>query len=74
MIIKTNLSPRDYSEKEVIRIYNRDQQTFYIDSNIYPVDIYTSYNSKSDKRIIVMAFIKEDTKDAYQKWCNYETK
>lgn len=73
MIIKTNLNPRDYSEKEVIRIYNRDQQTFYIDSNVYPIDTYTSYNSKSDKKIIVMVFVREDTKDVYKKWCNYET-
>lgn len=73
MTIKTNLTPRNYSENEVIRIYNRDQQTFYIDSNVYPVDMYTSYNSKSDKRIIVMIFVKDNTKDVYKKWCNHET-
>lgn len=73
MTIKTNLNPRNYSENEVIRIYNRDQQTFYVDSNVYPVDMYTSYNSKSDKKIIVMIFVKDDTKDVYKKWCNYET-
>lgn len=73
MTIKTNLNPRNYSENEVIRIYNRDQQIFYVDSNVYPVDMYTSYNSKSDKKIIVMIFVKDDTKDVYKKWCNYET-
>lgn len=73
MTIKTNLNPRNYSENEVIRIYNRDQQTFYVDSNVYPVDMYTSYNSKSEKKIIVMIFVKDDTKDVYKKWCNYET-
>lgn len=73
MIIKTNLNPRDYSEKEVIRIYNRDQQTFYVDSGVYPIDVYASYNPKNDKKIIVMIFIREDTKDVYKKWCNYET-
>ena len=44
MIIESNLKPRNYTEKEVVRIYNRDQQTFYIDSNVYPVDVYTSYS------------------------------
>lgn len=73
MIIKTNLNPREYTEKEVVRIYNRDQQTFYVDSNVYPVDMYTSYNPKSDKKIIVMVFIKDDTKSVYKKWCNYES-
>lgn len=73
MTIKTNLNPRNYSKNEVIRIYNRDQQIFYVDSNVYPVDMYTSYNPKSDKKIIVMIFVKDDTKDVYKKWCNYET-
>lgn len=73
MIIKTNLTPKNYSEKNVIRIFNRDQQTFYIDSNVYPIDLYTSYNPKNDKKIIVMIFVKEDTQEVYKKWRNYET-
>ena len=44
MIIKSNLHGRDYSEKEVVRIYNRDQQTFYVNSGVYPIDLYPSYN------------------------------
>ena len=52
MIIKSNLKPRDYTEKEAVRIYNRDQQTFYIDSNVYPVDVYTSYSPKCERKII----------------------
>ncbi len=50
MIIKSNLKPRDYTEKEAVRIYNRDQQTFYIDSNVYPVDVYTSYSPKCERK------------------------
>lgn len=73
MLIKTNLKPKNYSEKEVVRICNRDQQTFYINSNIYPVDMYTTYNFKNDKKIIAMIFLKEDTQEVYKKWCNYET-
>lgn len=56
MIIKSNLKPRDYTEKEAVRIYNRDQQTFYIDSNVYPVDVYTSYSPKCERKIIIMTF------------------
>lgn len=68
MIIESNLKPRNYTEKEVVRIYNRDQQTFYIDSNVYPVDVCP----KCEKKIIIMTFIRNDTKDVYKKWCNYE--
>lgn len=70
MIIESNLKPRDYNEKEVIRIYNRDQQTFYIDSGVYPIDLYPSYSPKGDRKIIVMIFLRNDTKDVYSSWCS----
>nr|DAF37980.1 MAG TPA: hypothetical protein [Caudoviricetes sp.]DAJ88475.1 MAG TPA: hypothetical protein [Bacteriophage sp.]DAI46287.1 MAG TPA: hypothetical protein [Caudoviricetes sp.]DAK54930.1 MAG TPA: hypothetical protein [Caudoviricetes sp.]DAK87622.1 MAG TPA: hypothetical protein [Bacteriophage sp.] len=72
MTIESNLKPRSYNEKEIIRIYNRDQQTFYIDSGIYPIDLYPSYSPKNDRKIIVMIFLKNDTKEVYMKWKNYE--
>ena len=65
MTIESNLKPRSYNEKEIIRIYNRDQQTFYIDSGIYPIDLYPSYSPKNDRKIIVMIFLKNDTKEVY---------
>ena len=67
MTIESNLKPRSYNEKEIIRIYNRDQQTFYIDSGIYPIDLYPSYSPKNDRKIIVMIFLKNDTKEVYIK-------
>lgn len=72
MTIESNLKPRSYNEKEIIHIYNRDQQTFYIDSGIYPIDLYPSYSPKNDRKIIVMIFLKNDTKEVYMKWKNYE--
>ena len=72
MTIESNLKQRSYNEKEIIRIYNRDQQTFYIDSGIYPIDLYPSYSPKNDRKIIVMIFLKNDTKEVYMKWKNYE--
>ena len=73
MIIKSNLHGRDYSEKVVVRIYNRDQQTFYVNSGVYPIDLYPSYNPKNDRKIIVMIFLRSDTIEVYKKWCNYES-
>lgn len=72
MIIKSNLQNIQYTEKEVVRIYNREQQTFYVDSEVYPIDIYTSYAPKNNRKIIVMIFNKSDTKEIYQKWLNYD--
>lgn len=72
MIVKTNLKPRDYKLDEVVRIRNIKQQQLYMDNGVYPIDIYPSYDDKSDKKITIMIFEKNKTKDLYQKWCDYE--
>lgn len=71
MIVKTNLCPRDYDTKEVIRVYNPKQRDLYLMNGIMPVDIYTSIN-EDNKKILVYIFLKEDTREAYELWCKYE--
>ena len=68
----SNLHPRKYKEKEINRICNREQQTFYIDSGAYPIDLYTSYagENENEKKIIVMVFDRKDTKELYTEWKN----
>ena len=71
-MIETNLRTRDYIQNEVVRICNVKQQIFYLSNNVYPIDIYTSYDDKNDRKIIVMIFEKNKTKELYQKWLNYD--
>ena len=71
-MIETNINARDYTQNEVVRICNVKQQIFYLDSGVYPIDIYTSYDDKNDRKIIVMIFEKDKTKELYQKWLNYD--
>ena len=71
-MIKTNINARDYKYNEVVRICNVKQQIFYLSSCVYPIDIYTSYDDKNDRKIIVMIFEKDKTKELYQKWLNYD--
>ena len=70
-MIKTNINARDYKYNEVVRICNVKQQIFYLSSGVYPIDLYTSYAPKNNRKIIVMIFNRDDTKDVYQKWKNY---
>ena len=60
-MIKTNINARDYKYNEVVRICNVKQQIFYLSSSVYPIDIYTSYDDKNDRKIIVMIFEKDKT-------------
>ena len=71
-MVKTNIKARDYKYNEVVRICNVKQQIFYLSSGVYPIDIYTSYDDKNDRKIIVMIFEKDKTKELYQKWLNYD--
>ena len=66
-MIKTNINARDYKYNEVVRICNVKQQIFYLSSGVYPIDIYTSYDDKNDRKIIVMIFEKDKTKEIYSK-------
>lgn len=72
MKIKTNLNPRDYTPKDVVRIVNPKQYLLYIKNNVYPIDMYASIDDKSNNIILAMIFLKEETKEVYQKWCNYD--
>lgn len=72
MVIKTNLKPRDYTPHEVVRIVNPKQYLLYIKNEVYPIDMATSLDDKSNNVILAMVFLKEDTTEVYKKWCNYE--
>lgn len=72
-MVETNLkNARDYLPHEVVRIVNPKQYLLYIKNNVYPIDLYTSIDDKTDKAIIAMVFLKEDTSEVYKKWCNYD--
>ena len=72
MEIKSNLGDFTYNNKDVVRIYNPKQRDLYLMNGIMPKDIYTSIDEKTDEKILIYIFKKDDTREAYEKWCNYE--
>lgn len=74
MDIKSNLTGVTYNSKEVVRIFNPKQRDLYLMNGIMPKDIYVSVDSDTDEKILVYIFAKEDTREAYNKWLNYELK
>lgn len=70
--VLTNLKARDYIPSEVCRILNPKQQLLYIKNGLYPIDMYTSIDGKTGNDVIVMIFLRDETTDAYIKWCNHE--
>lgn len=70
--IESNLKPRDYLPHEVARIVNPRQQTLYIKNKVFPIDVYASIDDKTGNDITVMIFLREESKEVYKKWCDYE--
>lgn len=70
--IKTNIHSRNYTSKEVVRIVKIEQVIFYNDHHVYPIDMYPSYDDRTDRKILVFIFTKEDTKEVFQKWIEYK--
>ena len=74
MEIKSNLGNFTYDNKDVVRIFNPNQRDLYLMNGIMPKYIYVSVDSKTDEKILVYIFLKEHTREAYNKWLNYELK
>lgn len=74
MEIKSNLGDFTYDNKDVVRIFNPKQRDLYLMNGIMPKDIYTSIDNKTDGKILVYIFSKEESREAYIKWLNYELK
>lgn len=70
--VESQLTGDLYATQDVVRILNPKQQLLYVKAGLYPLDIYTSIDEKTDKDVLVMIFSKEESYPLYQKWCNHE--
>lgn len=72
-MVETNLKSKGLLTKRS-RSYRQHEAVFVIYKiwNIYPIDIYTSIDEKTNQSILAMVFLKEDTTEIYKKWCNYD--
>ena len=71
MKIESNISNKTYHPSEVVRIVNLRQLLMYIKHHVYPIDLYTSWED-DDRDVLVGVFLKKDTEEVYEQWCNHE--
>ena len=70
--ITSDATGKTYARQDVVRILNPKQQLLYIKAGLYPLDLYSSIDEKTDKDVLVMIFSKEESYPLYQKWCDHE--
>ena len=71
-IVKSQVTQREYDLFSCVKIINIQQACAYMDNGVYPVDIKSSIDNKTGKRCAVFYFDKNESKEVYDKWCNYE--
>ena len=71
-LTKSSVTQREYDLFNAVKIVNIQQACAYIEHDVFPVDIKTSVDAKTGKRCVVFYFDKTESKDVYDKWCNYE--
>ena len=66
-LTKSIITGREYDLFSCVKIVNIQQACAYMDNGVYPVDI-----KKTNKRCVVFYFDKNESKEVYDKWCNYQ--
>ena len=65
----STVTGKRYNVFSTIKILNIYQAIFYMEQNIYPVDIKISEDRKLGRKCLVFYFIREETKEAFDIWC-----
>ena len=67
--VHSEVTGKDYYPSQVVRLINLRQICSYLHMGKLPVDIYSSVDFKTNDPVLVVLFNRNETKDAYQRWC-----
>lgn len=67
--IYSQMTGKEYRPKDVVRLLNIYQATYYISRGILPVDIYSSSDYRTGEPRLVFLFNRQESKDIYDAWC-----
>ena len=68
----STVTSKSYDIFKTIKILNMEQCAFYMDRGVNPVDIKLSASNKTDKKLLVFYFNKDETTSVYKEWCAYK--
>ena len=69
-VVHSDVTGKDYYPSQVVRLVNIRQICSYMRLGKKPIDIYPSIDFKSSNPVLVVLFDRNDTKDAYNRWCD----
>lgn len=68
---RSTVTGKSYDIFKTVKILNIQQACGYMENEVFPVDIKISIDNKTKKKCLVFYFDREESKDVYDKWCNY---
>lgn len=68
---RSTVTGKSYDIFKTVKILNIQQACSYMENEVFPVDIKISIDNKTKKKCLVFYFDREESKDVYDKWCNY---
>lgn len=68
----SRITGKSYNVFNTIRILNLKQSMAYISNGVMPVDLKIEKNDECEHPRLVFYFIKDETIEVYNKWCNHE--
>ena len=73
-IKRSKLTGEKYNvfDPDIARIVNLKQIIFYLQLDLIPIDICVS-EDRTGKKILVYLYRKSETKEAFDRWCRYDT-
>lgn len=66
----SSLNNKEYNIKDIARVPDKMLQTLYIKAGLRPIDIYPGVDDNG-KDIIVMQFLRKESKPYYEKWLDH---
>ena len=70
--IHSSVTGKDYYPNKCVRLINIRQICTYLYMGLSPLDIYPSVDFKTNNPVLVAIFDREESKDAYKRWCESE--
>ena len=71
-MVKSNFTGKTYDPNKAVRILNMHQAAAYMNYGVALIDLWSSKDTKTGKPILVFIFDREESKEAYDLWCNHE--
>lgn len=75
---RTTVTGRSYDIFKTVKILNLQQAMFYVENDVFPVDIKVGVDTKIDKvtgeptkkKVFIFYFDREESRAVYDAWCN----